>query len=256
MKVSVIIPAYNSSATIKASLESAIAQSYPVYEIIVVNDGSTDHTEDIIKEVIENNQEASIHYVFKKNAGPSVARNFAIEIATGDLIAFLDSDDVWLKDKLKKQIHVLNENPEYSIIGGLFRNGNLSGKEFEEVSFKNLLINNRFFTSATVVKSSVFDTVKPFREDKKYSEDYNLWLRILATHKGGVLNEKVFTYATETGINNEGLSGNLWLMEKGELDNYKEMYTLNHISFGQLLVLRVYSILKYIRRLIKKQLRK
>ncbi len=256
MKVSVVTPAYNSSATIKASLKSAIHQSYPVYEIIVVNDGSTDNTEEIVKAVIEEHPEVSIHYVFKKNAGPSVARNFGIQIAQGDLIAFLDSDDKWLEHKIKHQVEVFTKHPKLSILGGLFKQSNLLRETVEHISFKTLLLNNRFFTSATVVKRSVFETVKPFREDKKYSEDYNLWLRILAKFEGGVLNEKVFTYATETGINDEGLSGNLWLMEKGELDNYKEMYRLNNISFGRLIFLRIFSVLKYIRRVIRKQLRK
>ena len=255
MKVSVVIPAYNSSATIKASLESAIAQSYPVYEIIVVNDGSKDNTEEVIKEVMNENPDADIHYVYKKNGGPSVTRNFGIQIATGDVIAFLDSDDLWLEDKIERQVDVFVNSPEICLVGGLYKKGDLSGDVFREITFEELLLSNRFFTSATVVRRSVFNKVDPFREDKKYSEDYNLWLRILAEFKGGILNEKVFTYVSDTGINTDGLSGNLWLMEKGELDNYKEMHTLGYISLGRLQALRVLSLLKYTKRVFKRILK-
>jgi len=254
MKVSVIIPAYNSSATIKVSLESAINQSYPIYEIIIVNDGSTDHTEDIIKQIMEENPNADIHYVYKKNGGPSVSRNFALQIAQGDLIAFLDSDDIWLEDKIERQVKVFENNPEIFLIGGLYKKGNLPVDHFKEITFKELLLSNRFFTSATIVRKEVFNTIPPFKETMKYSEDYNLWLRILAEYRGGILNQQVFKYATDSGINNNGLSGNLWLMEKGELQNFNEMYKLNHISFVKLQLLRLFSIAKYIRRRIKKVL--
>lgn len=252
MNVSVITPAYNSSATIKASLESAIHQSYPVYEIIVVNDGSTDNTVEIVQDVIHQYPNTSIHFIDKENQGPSIARNLGIEKATGDLIAFLDSDDIWLKDKLKAQVEIFKSNSEIAIVGGLYKTSKTSLSGFKTISFNQLLLSNVFFTSATVVRRSVFNSVKPFRIDKKYSEDYNLWLRILAQFKGGVLQEHVFTYASETGINSEGLSGNLWLMEKGELDNYKEMYQLKHISLVKWICLTVFSLLKYFRRLIKK----
>ena len=255
MKVSVIIPAYNSSKTIKASLESAINQSYLPHEIIVVNDGSVDDTEGAVKAIVSANKDANIAYVYKKNEGPSIARNLGIEMATGDLIAFLDSDDKWLKDKLKHQVNLFKEKTDLYLLGGLYKENTRSKNRFVDITFKELLLSNQFFTSATVVRRSVFKTVKPFRTDKKHSEDYNLWLRILAEYKGGILNEKVFTYATESGINDDGLSGDLWMMEKGELDNYKEMYTLNYISFTKLMALRIFSILKYIRRVLKKQLR-
>lgn len=256
MKVSVIIPAYNSSATIKTCLESAIHQSYPVYEIIIINDGSSDNTIDIVQSVIDSHREISIQFIDKINEGPSIARNLGIQLATGDIIAFLDSDDVWLKDKLERQIDTLKQQPQVAILGGLYKNNNkdnLGG--FKEVTFEELLLSNTFFTSATIVKRSVFKSVNPFNINKKYSEDYNLWLRILTQFKGGILNEVVFTYVSISGVNSEGLSGNLWLMEKGELDNYKEMYQLKHISYFKLTFLRIFSLLKYLRRILKKQLK-
>lgn len=256
MKVSVIVPAYNSSATIKASLESAIGQSYPVHEILVINDGSVDHTGDLVQQLIKTHTDVTIRYHNKMNEGPSVARNMGIKMATGDLIAFLDSDDVWLKDKLKLQVDVLKAHPEIALLGGLYQDKNKGNKPFKAVTFKDLLLRNSFFTSATVVRRSVFNTVKPFNENKKYSEDYNLWLRILTQFNGGVLNEVVFSYASETGINDDGLSGNLWLMEKGELDNYKEMYALKHISTGRFIFLIGFSLLKFSRRLLKKIVKK
>ncbi len=107
VKVSIIIPMYNSALTIINSLESIINQSYKNYEIIVVDDGSIDNSYNLVKEYIKFNKiEEKVILITQENSGPSIARNNAINLARGEYISFLDSDDVWLKEKLQKHIGV------------------------------------------------------------------------------------------------------------------------------------------------------
>jgi glycosyltransferase involved in cell wall biosynthesis len=109
--VSVVIPTYNRSQQVNAALESVLAQTYADIEIIVVDDGSTDATREIIQQLISQQADASksIRYFFQANQGPSVARNKGIELARGQWIAFLDSDDLWLPEKLELQVQALQQ---------------------------------------------------------------------------------------------------------------------------------------------------
>ena len=110
--ISVIIPMYNSKDTIKSAVESVLNQTYsePV-EIIVINDGSKDGCEKIVEEIILNNQtNRTIKLINKPNGGVSSARNRGIKEASGDWIAFLDSDDIWLPEKLQKQVNEIEKN--------------------------------------------------------------------------------------------------------------------------------------------------
>ncbi|MHC5083841.1 MAG: glycosyltransferase family 2 protein, partial [Planctomycetota bacterium] len=107
MKISVVIPAYNAEATVARAINSVLAQTRPADEIIVVDDGSTDNTAEVVRSFGE-----AVIFIQQENAGVSVARNKGIETATGDWIAFLDSDDEFLPDKLKLQCDHLVRNPD------------------------------------------------------------------------------------------------------------------------------------------------
>src|SRR5947209_13220762 len=97
--VSVIIPTYNHGRFIADAIESVLAQTYPVSEIIVVDDGSTDETQEVVEKFGEK-----VRYIEQANAGVSAARNTGIENSDGDLVAFLDADDTWLPEKIEKQV--------------------------------------------------------------------------------------------------------------------------------------------------------
>lgn len=119
--VSVITPAYNAEKYISSAIESVLAQTYTNWEMIIVDDGSTDSTAEIIKKYLKDNRIK--YYLMDKNSGAAVATNVAIEKATGSLIAFLDADDYWKKDKLEKHVKFMLENDYaftfsgYEIIG-------------------------------------------------------------------------------------------------------------------------------------------
>src|SRR4051812_17019821 len=104
--VSIIIPAYNSERYLRASLQSVLEQTYRDYEVIVVDDGSTDGTKAAVLGV-----EGSIRYIYQSNQGPSAARNTGIAAARGDFICFLDADDSWTPDKLAIQVEFMERNP-------------------------------------------------------------------------------------------------------------------------------------------------
>lgn len=103
--VSVIIPTYNRAYVIKKSIDSVLSQTYSDFELIIVDDGSTDNTKDII----EAYKDSRIKYVYQENSGACAARNNGVLLAKGEYIAFHDSDDTWLPDKLEKQIQAINE---------------------------------------------------------------------------------------------------------------------------------------------------
>ncbi|RKY09255.1 MAG: hypothetical protein DRP56_02880 [Planctomycetota bacterium] len=105
--ISVIIPAFNSEATISRAINSVLAQTYSDYEIIVVDDGSTDGTSGVVRSYGNK-----VKYIYQENAGPAAARNTAITSARGQWLAFLDDDDEWLPTKLQKQIHLLEANAQ------------------------------------------------------------------------------------------------------------------------------------------------
>ena len=107
MKISVVIPAYNAEQHIGRAIDSVLAQTRPADEIIVIDDGSTDATAEVIRSFGDR-----VTLIQQKNAGVSVARNTGIEAATGDWIAFLDADDEWLPEKLKRQAEHLSRNPD------------------------------------------------------------------------------------------------------------------------------------------------
>src|ERR1700678_803249 len=112
--ISVIIPTYNRADLIGQALESALAQTHPADEIIVVDDGSTDDTERVVAQYA-----GQVRYMRQVNAGPSAARNRGIQAASGDFIALLDSDDLWVKDRLERQLAALTLHPGLDFIFGL-----------------------------------------------------------------------------------------------------------------------------------------
>jgi len=180
-QVSVIIPTYNRGWIIKEAIDSVLAQDYTEFELIVVDDGSTDHTSDVLY-----SYRNVIKVLSQKNKGVSAARNRGIAEASGKFIAFLDSDDLWLSQKLSVQIEFFNQTPdalicqteEVWIRNGLRVNPKKRHKKPSGMIFKPSLELCLVSPSAVMIQRTLFDTVGGFDETLPACEDYDLWLRI------------------------------------------------------------------------------
>ena len=188
--VSIIIPAYNAQKYITDSIRSVLAQTYPNWELIVVDDGSTDQTATIVNEFVR--QDSRIRYIFQENGRLGKARNTGLMNAGGSLIAFLDSDDLWISTKLEKQTRAMAENNADVVFSKayVFRDENINDEteiltssvgKFSGPEFFDALIRQPQIPVLTVLlKKSALDRVGLFEEGKAYHgcEDYDLWLRL------------------------------------------------------------------------------
>ena len=181
MNISVVIPSYNRKDFLKRSIDSAINQTKKPLEIIVVDDGSTDGTETMIKSDYD-----FVKFIKQKNKGVSAARNIGIKVSIGEWICFLDSDDEWKKDKLEKQINAVKSNPSYKffhsneiwIKNGIRINQKKKHKKYGGDIFDKCLDMCRISPSSVMIDKTVFDEVGNFNENLVVCEDYELWLRI------------------------------------------------------------------------------
>lgn len=198
---SVIIPTYNSSEYISEAINSVLLQTYNELEIIVIDDGSTDMTEETIKKIRDNR----IRYIKSEKQGNYFARNMGIQKSRGDYIAFLDADDIWLKDKLKKQIDVFNKDNDvglcctdhyiffdgkksdtYADILHSFSRDLLPHAKFIE----RLLMENIIITSSVVVRKSCFEHLGVFDTAYQNAMDYDMWLRVILNYKAYYIKDR------------------------------------------------------------------
>ncbi len=220
--VSVIIPAYNADKFITKALDSVFAQTYRPIEIIVIDDGSTDETVELVKNYKKNNlvpmayankeitqincADINLICLYQENRGPSKARNTGIKAAKGEYIALLDADDLWTPAKLEKQMKYMITHPEISLVFGdmmvfekerdlkesaLKRNGQPECDEKGMVlnAFNKLLERNYISTGTVLLKKDCFKSLGYFDESIKYAEDYDLWLRISLMFEIGYIPE-------------------------------------------------------------------
>ena len=179
--VSVIIPTYNRSWAIQEAIDSVLDQDFTDYELIVVDDGSDDNTPTILAGYGQ-----PVTVFRQSNRGVSAARNQGLAAASGQLIAFLDSDDLWLPRKLSTQVEFFKDNPdavinqtqERWIRNGLRVNPKLRHHKFSGMIFEHSLALCLVSPSAVMIKKSLFCDVGVFDEQLPACEDYDLWLRI------------------------------------------------------------------------------
>jgi len=253
--ISVIIPVYNAEKSIEKSLDSIKNQTWKgEFEIIVVNDGSTDQSSEIIENYRKENQEMNIVFMSQENGGVSKARNTAMKIAKGEYIALLDSDDVWLPEKTEKQMGLITgENKNIDFITSLWNDEKVGfpysinlQNQMVDVTLKKLLIKITGQTSTAIFKRKILENTGYFDENQKYSEDANYWMKISEKNKMYLLPENlVFAGGGKKSFGTSGLSANLKEMEKGIQKNIREMYQAKRINFAQYLFYFVFSKLKY-----------
>ena len=168
-RFSVIIPSYNRAATLGRAIKSIINQNFPTKEIIVVDDGSTDHTQMEIKSFPQ------VTYFYQENRGVSAARNQGAKIAIGDWLIFLDSDDELLPNALENYSNALADNPLSSILlGGYILNKN--GKETLLIPEKGKFIG--YLSGSFAIKKELFDRLKGYDTYLKFAENTELFFRI------------------------------------------------------------------------------
>ena len=195
-EVSVIVPTYNRCAMLLEAIDSVLAQSFESFELIVIDDGSTDGTAEHLARVGRDIRVDRIDH-----RGPAAARNRGVELARAPLIAFLDSDDLWSPRKLERQLAFMRENPgcaisqtnEIWIRNGRRVNPGLRHRKRAGDIFFASLRTCLISMSATMMRTDVFRACGGFDEIMEAAEDYDLWLRILIDHEAGLLDDPLVT---------------------------------------------------------------
>jgi glycosyltransferase involved in cell wall biosynthesis len=194
--VSVIIPTYNRRAMLLQAIDSVIAQSFTEFELIVIDDGSTDETVEHLTRLAK-----PIRIKRIEHSGPAAARNRGVALARAPLIAFLDSDDLWSPTKLERQLAFMRANPgcaisqtnEIWIRNGRRVNPGLRHRKRAGDIFIDSLRTCLISMSATMMRADLFRSLAGFDEIMSAAEDYDLWLRILIDHEAGLLDEPLVT---------------------------------------------------------------
>jgi glycosyltransferase involved in cell wall biosynthesis len=180
-RVSAIIPTYNRKGFVLEAIGSVLEQTYGDYELIVVDDGSVDGTGEAIQQYGEN-----VRYVYQDNNGVSTARNHGIELAGGEFIAFLDSDDLWLPEKLAVQVIFMDEHPEARICytdeiwirRGVRVNPRKKHAKYSGEIYAKCLPLCIISPSSVLMRRGLFEEVGTFDPSLPVCEDYDLWLRV------------------------------------------------------------------------------
>ena len=195
--LSVILPVYNSELYIRESIQSILNQSFSDFELIVLNDGSTDKSEKVILEF----QDQRIKYVKNEtNLKLIETLNLGLKLAQGKYIARIDADDVAFPDRFEKQITFLENNPDYGLVGSFAEcfgdtNGILKYVEEDQDIRFALLSHNPFIHSSVIFRRSILDEHQlEFRKEQVHVEDYDLWVRILSFTKAKIIPETLIKY--------------------------------------------------------------
>ena len=200
--VSVIIPTYNRAATIADAVDSVLCQTYREIEVIVVDDGSMDSTLEVLRGYSDR-----IQVLRQENAGPSAARNRGVAVSTGEIIAFLDSDDLWLPDKIRQQVELMELGGEgmcccvcnAETIGS---NGKPEGTSFELAGFRPgiprgewlnpgevLATGFLLFNQVVAIRRAAFNSIGGYKASLRLLEDYDLAIRLSSQGKWGFICE-------------------------------------------------------------------
>jgi len=187
--ISIVVPIYNTEAYLAETIESVLAQSFSNWELVLIDDGSTDGSSLICQAYSDQDKRISYHY--KPNGGQASARNLGLKLSKGEWIAFLDADDLWLPQKLEHQLKEIEERqPDFLYALGYFYypekeekleaydwvSGEMSGDDFFHILYESCAVN----TNTVMVKKSLLHEVGSFNEDPilRGTEDWDLWLRI------------------------------------------------------------------------------
>lgn len=243
--ISIIMPAYNSEQYIGDAISSVIAQTYQKWELIIIDDASKDNTANIVKEFMKQDNRIRF-YKNEKNNGVSATRNTGISLSIGEWIAFLDSDDLWVPNKLEKQIKLKNNNKQANFIftGSSYIDENSNPYLYEleipeKVKYKDLLKQNIISCSSVLVKKQCLSGIKMERDNMH--EDFAMWLKILKNEPWAYgINEPLLIYR----LSKSSKSGNKIKAAKMTVEVYRYM--------GLNLFQLMYYVISYIIKSLKK----
>lgn len=264
-KISVIIPTYNDSRHIKSAINSVLNQSFKDFEIIVIDDGSTDDTGQILNEYIEFGK---IKYFFQRNMGQSVARFDGLNRSKGEMVAFLDSDDKWVdENKLKKQIDIFNRDSSVILVG-------TGGYVVSEKGFKiceypvlegnldiknKILMKNQFIQSSVLIKRSALELIgKSKIVEHSKAEDYYMWLKLGTIGNFANINEPMVEYMVRddnTSLKNKKsiLKNNISIIKefKKKYPNYPSAFIFANLKFFVFLIINFIPFYGFRNKIIK-----
>jgi glycosyltransferase involved in cell wall biosynthesis len=214
--VSVVIPAFNRCDYINETIDSVLSQDYPNVELIVVDDGSTDGTYEILLEYAEQDRLKLVTHPVRENKGQSAALNLGLREASGEFIAILDSDDLFLPGKLSAQVEYLNSHPDVGLVYGMGEGVDGSGRwiydihspDHIEPNDPNAVLLDCYFLlpQNSLVRRSVYDQVGGFEESFRAAQDHDMLVRIAENTRFGFIPVKVFQYRRHgDSISNNGL---------------------------------------------------
>ena len=217
--VSVIIPVYNGERYIVQTIDCVISQTYKDIEIIIVNDGSTDKSYEKIRPYLDL---PNIKYIEQENQGVAAARNKGINNSSGEFIAFLDQDDLWLPEKIERQIKIFENNPGIALVHSKFSFINGKGDRIEPLwqirkaagyCYKEIFFNNKIGMLTVIAKKKCIKEAGMFDEAIAVTDDYDLWLRITYYHPIGYIDESLAMYR----YHGQNTSTNMLNYKKNEL---------------------------------------
>jgi glycosyltransferase involved in cell wall biosynthesis len=223
MSVSAIIPTYNCAHLLPQAIESAIHQSHRLQEIIVVDDGSTDNTEECVRPFL-----SQIRYVKQENRGLAGARNRGIRESTAEFVAFLDADDVWLFEKTEKQLSAFRSSPDVALTftdalvvspGGTNMPTFMFGKDARDGYVFNVLLRSSFILPSTaMIRRSCLEDVGLFDEGLLCVEDLDLWLRISRKYPVKMVAEPLAVWRRQE----DSLTAKITNMANGAIQVYRK----------------------------------
>nr|WP_294943166.1 glycosyltransferase family 2 protein [uncultured Mucilaginibacter sp.] len=210
--VSVIMPAYNAQKYIAESMESVICQTYPIWELIIIDDGSTDDTAAIVKQY--QTKDDRIKYIYQKNAGQGRAKSTGIKISKGEYIAFLDADDLWLKEKLSKSLTAIKSSDasllftNYGVFDKNVNDGEITVMQVGDATFEGresiiTFLNYNQIPNLTVLTTREAIIGAGDFTDIVVAEDYEMWLRML---KNGCTFMSISTCLSLYRVHNESIT--------------------------------------------------
>lgn len=259
MKVSVIIPSFNRIQFVGTAIKSILNQTYKPLEVILIDDGSNDGTSEMVKTKFP-----FVKLVYQANSGVSCARNKGIKEAQGDWIAFLDSDDEWLPEKLKKQTYSIHNNPnilffhsnEIWIKNGLRINQGKKHTKYGGWIFEKCLDICRISPSSVIMHKTIFQNIGLFDENLPICEDYDMWLRVASRYR-------VF-YSEQFLIKKHGGHGDQLSKALNGIENYRayaiekllKKGELNKIQYKKSLEMLIKKLKIYKAGLIKRENKK